>query len=101
MSCHYTDWFAEARQIGFELLHQRKRHSTTFVYLNLSCSTVRPDDRNPVLPIIPVIDEALGRLCYFQIGHLRGSLHSSGIGCGECPLRTDSVEKVVEIVGES
>ena len=46
----------------------------------LDCSA---DDRNPVLPIIPVIDEALGRLCYFQIGHLRGSLHSSEIGFGE------------------
>src|SRR5580704_10856517 len=42
MSCHYSDWFAEARQIGFELLHQRKRHSITLVYLNHPCSTVRP-----------------------------------------------------------
>jgi|HubBroStandDraft_4_1064222.scaffolds.fasta_scaffold1078832_2 hypothetical protein len=37
------------------------------------------DDRNPVLPFIPVIDEALGRLRYFPICHQRGLLHSSEI----------------------
>ncbi len=41
------------------------------------------DDRNPVLPITPVIDEAPGRLRYFPIGHQRGLLHSSKIGFGE------------------
>jgi len=35
-------------------------------------------DCNPVLPIIPVIDEALGHLRYFPIGQ-RGLLHSSEI----------------------
>ena len=37
------------------------------------------DDRNPVPLIIPVIDEALGRLRYFPIGHQCGLLHSSEI----------------------
>src|SRR5580704_12726128 len=41
------------------------------------------DDRNPVLPITPVIDEAPGRLRYFPIGHQRGLLHSSEFGFGE------------------
>ena len=41
------------------------------------------NDRNPVLPIIPVIDEALGRLRYFPIGPRRGLPHSSEIGFGE------------------
>ena len=26
MSCHYPDWFAEPRQLGFKLLLQNKRH---------------------------------------------------------------------------
>ena len=43
-------------------------------------------DRNPVLPIIPVIDEAPGRLRYFPIGHQRGLLHSSEIGPGESAM---------------
>ena len=44
------------------------------------------NDRNPVLPIIPVIDEALGRLRYFPIGPQRGLPHSSEIGFGEPAL---------------
>jgi putative tryptophan/tyrosine transport system substrate-binding protein len=44
------------------------------------------NDRNPVLPIIPVIDEALGRLRYFPIGPQRGLPHSSEIGFGESAL---------------
>jgi hypothetical protein len=39
-------------------------------------------NRNPVPPIIHVIDEALGRLLYFPIGYRRGLLHSSEIGLG-------------------
>ena len=44
------------------------------------------NDRNPVLPIIPVIDEALGRLRYFPIGPQRGLPYSSKIGFGEPAL---------------
>jgi hypothetical protein len=44
------------------------------------------NDRNPVLPIIPAIDEALGRLRYFPIGPQRGLPHSSEIGFGESAL---------------
>ena len=44
------------------------------------------NDRNPVLPIIPVIDEALGRLRYFPIGPQRSLPHSSEIGFGEAAL---------------
>jgi hypothetical protein len=40
-------------------------------------------NRNPVPPIIHVIDGALGRLLYFPVGYQRGLLHSSEIGVGE------------------
>ena len=40
-------------------------------------------NRNPVPPIIHVIDGALGRLLYFPVGYQRGLLHSSEIGPGE------------------
>jgi hypothetical protein len=43
-------------------------------------------NRNPVPPIIHVIDEALGRLLYFPIGYRRGLLHSSEIGLGVSAL---------------
>jgi hypothetical protein len=43
-------------------------------------------NRNPVPPIIHVIDEALGRLLYFPIGYQRGLLHNSEIGSGEFAL---------------
>jgi hypothetical protein len=39
-------------------------------------------NRNPVPPIIHVIDEALGRLLYLPIGYQRGLLHSGEIGLG-------------------
>jgi hypothetical protein len=40
-------------------------------------------NRNPVPPIIHVIDEALGRLLYFPNGYPRGLLHSSEISPGD------------------
>jgi hypothetical protein len=43
-------------------------------------------NRNPVRPIIHVIDDALGRLLYFPIGYQRGLLHSSEIGPGESAM---------------
>ena len=43
-------------------------------------------NRNPVPPIIHVIDEALGRLLYFSVGYQRGLLHSSEIGPGESAM---------------
>jgi hypothetical protein len=43
-------------------------------------------NRNPVPPIIHVIDEALGRLLYFPIGYQRGLLHSSEIDPGESAM---------------
>jgi hypothetical protein len=43
-------------------------------------------NRNPVPPIIHVIDGALGRLLYFPIGYQRGLLHSSEIGPGESAM---------------
>jgi hypothetical protein len=53
------------------------------------------DDRNPVLPFIPVIDEALGRLRYFPICHQRGLLHSSEIGFGESALGNEPSDRTL------
>ena len=53
MSCHYSDWFAEARQIGFELLRQRKRHSDTPRDLFRIMIDSLAGDRNPGPAIIP------------------------------------------------
>ena len=43
-------------------------------------------NRNPVPPIIHVIDDALGRLLYFSVGYRRGVLHSSEIDAGESAM---------------
>ena len=83
MSCHYSDWHVEARQIGFELCRQRKRHSAIPVLSRFAMIDSSAGNRNPVPPIIPVIDEALGRLLFFPIGYQRGLLHSSEIDLGE------------------
>ncbi len=51
MSCRYSDWFVEARQIGFELLRKRKRHSAIPQVAHMIAPLV--GDRNPISVLIP------------------------------------------------
>lgn len=52
MSCHYSDWIAEAREIAFKLLRQRKRHLAT-PCISLPMIDISAGDHNAMWAIMP------------------------------------------------
>jgi hypothetical protein len=67
VSCHYPDWCGEARQPGFKLLIQKKRHRPASLKIFSAIIDNVAGNRNPRSTAIPAIIE-FAAVCFAGAG---------------------------------